>query len=110
MLIASIGLFACGGTDIEDGAASATTQASGSTAILEWEASSSQNVVGYRIYYGNAPGTYLQPLGQGVNAGNATTFTVTGLTSGTRHYFVATAYDASNNESIYSNEVFKDMP
>jgi hypothetical protein len=49
-------------------------------------------------------------LGQGVNVGNITTFTVTGLTSGSRYYFVATAFDTSNNESVYSNEVFKDIP
>ena len=42
--------------------------------------------------------------------GNATTYTATGLTSGTRYYFVVTAYDTANNESSFSNEVFKDIP
>jgi chitodextrinase len=90
--------------------ATATTLAPVTTATLTWTASPSQNVVGYRVYYGNAPGSYLQPIGQGVNAGNVTTFTVTGLTSGRRYYFVATSYDAANNESGYSNEAFKDLP
>jgi len=42
--------------------------------------------------------------------GNVTTYTVAGLNRGTRYYFVATAYDAANNESVFSNEVFKDIP
>jgi hypothetical protein len=42
--------------------------------------------------------------------GNVTTYTVTGLSSSTRYYFGATAYDASNKESSFSNEVFKDIP
>jgi chitodextrinase len=90
-------------------AANATTLAS-NTATLAWDASPSQNIAGYRIYHGITPGTYLQLRGQGVNAGNVTTYTVTGLNSGTRYYFVATAYDTAGNESAYSNEVFKDIP
>jgi chitodextrinase len=91
-------------------AASATTLVPGTTAILAWDAVTATNLSGYRIYYGTAPGTYLQSLGQGLNVGNVTTYTVTGLSSGTRYYFAVTAFDTSSNESIYSNEVFKDMP
>ena len=53
---------------------------------------------------------YDQPLGLGLEVGDVTTFTVTGLNSGTRYYFAATAFDTSNNESAFSNEVFKDIP
>jgi chitodextrinase len=91
-------------------AASATTQALNTTAILAWDAVAAANLSGYRIYYGTAPGTYTQSVGQGVNVGNVTTYTVTGLSSGTRYYFAVTAFDTSNNESVYSNEVFKDIP
>ena len=65
---------------------------------------------GYRVYFGTAPGTYSQSSWEWLDAGNATTYTVTGLTSGTRYYFAVKAYDASNNESAFSNEVFKDIP
>ena len=101
---------AAGNVSGQSATATATTQAPNNTAALAWDASTSPNVAGYRVYYGNAPGSYLQSPGQGINVGNATTFTVTGLISGRRYYFVATAYDASNDESIYSNEVFKDIP
>jgi chitodextrinase len=89
--------------------ASATTLTP-NTATLTWDAVIHPNLAGYRIYYGTAPGAYVQPVGSGVSVGNVVTFTVTGLTSGTRYYFAATAFDASNNESAFSNEVFKDIP
>src|SRR5205807_1043016 len=79
-------------------------------AALAWDAVADPTLSGYRIYYGTAPGTYLQSVGQGLNVGTATTFTVTGLRSGTRYYFAATAYDTLNKESTYSDEVFKDIP
>ena len=80
------------------------------SAALAWDAVTDPTVIGYRIYYGTAPGTYLQSVGQGLNVGKATTFTVTGLSSGTRYYFATTAYDTLNKESTYSDEVFKDIP
>ena len=77
---------------------------------LAWDPVVNANIVGYRIYYGTSTGTYTQPLGNGLDAGNVTTYTVNGLTAGARYYFVATAFDATGHESGYSNEVFKDMP
>jgi chitodextrinase len=90
--------------------ANATTQAPNTTATLAWDPVVATNLAGYRLYYGTAPGTYLQSRGQGASVGNVTTFTVSGLTSGIRYYFAVTAFDTSNNESAYSNEVFKDVP
>lgn len=58
----------------------------------------------------SAPGTYVQSIGQGINAGNTTTYTVTGLISGARYYFAVTAFDTSNSESGFSNVVYKDIP
>jgi chitodextrinase len=87
-------------------AASATTLAP-NTATLTWDAVTGAS--GYRIYYGTASGTYFQSVEQGVDVGNVTTYTVPGLSSGT-YYFAATAYDTSNNESTYSNEISKVIP
>ena len=67
-------------------AASATTLAP-NTATLAWDAVMHPNLAGYRVYFGTAPGTYSQAAGTGVNVGNVTTYTVTGLSSGTRYYF-----------------------
>jgi len=91
------------------GSANATTLAS-TSATLQWDAVTFPTLSGYRVYYGTAPRSYQQAAGAGVNVGNVNNFTVTGLGNGTRYYFAVTAYDSSNNESGYSNEVFKDIP
>ena len=80
------------------------------SAGLAWDAVIVPNLSGYRVYFGTAPGTYLQPVGQGTSVGNVTTYTMTGLASGTRYYFAVTAFDTLGIESDYSNEVFKDIP
>jgi len=80
------------------------------SADLAWDAVTAPNLSGYRVYFGTAPGTYLQALGQGTSVGNVTTYTLTGLASGSRYYFAVTAFDALGIESDYSNEIFKDIP
>jgi hypothetical protein len=87
-----------------------TTVPATTTAELDWDAVMAPNVSGYRVYYGTASGTYFQARGAGLNVGNTTNYTVTGLTSGTRYYFAVTVYDNLGNESDFSNEVFKDIP
>jgi len=89
--------------------ASATTLAV-NTVSLAWYAVTVANLAGYRIYYGTAPGNYIQASGAGIAVGNVTTYTVTGLTRGVRYYFAATAFDTSNKESPYSNEVITVIP
>ena len=113
-------MAACGGggseaieaTSIGNEAAAPPTGATSSspnTAILTWDAVTDPNLSGYRVYYGTAPGTYVQSPGQGISVGNVTSYVVSGLRSGTRYYFTVTAFDTSNNESSFSNEVFKDI-
>src|SRR2546427_211798 len=75
-----------------------------SPAVLAWDAVTDPNPNGYRIYYGTAAGTYLQSVDV---VSTDTTVTVMGLSCGTTYYFAATAYDGSNNESAFSNEVCK---
>ena len=105
---------AAGNGSAQSAVASATTQTAAGTgtgtATLAWDAATATNFVGYRIYYGAAPGTYLQARGQGLPVGKVTTSTLSALTRGTRYYFAVTIYDATGAESVYSNEVFKDVP
>jgi hypothetical protein len=79
-------------------------------AILSWNPPAKNvdgtpltDLAGYKVYYGTASGNY----SQNINVGNITTYTVQNLTDGITYYFTATAYDTSNNESSYSNEVSK---
>jgi hypothetical protein len=77
---------------------------SNSQMALAWDLDPS--VVGYKIYVGTASGTYTL----NIDAGNVTTFTVTGLQSGPVYYFAVTAYDRNRNESAFSNEVSATLP
>jgi hypothetical protein len=78
----------------------ASSQLMATDVSLAWDPSVSPNIAGYKVYFGNSSGTYGTPI----TAGNQTTYTVTGLTSGT-YYFAVTAVDAQGNESDFSNEV-----
>jgi cellulose 1,4-beta-cellobiosidase len=80
------------------------------SASLEWDSVTVPNLSGYRIYFGTAPGTYLQSPGQGFSVGNVTDYTMIGLASGSQYYFAVTAFDTLGIESPYSNEVFKNIP
>lgn len=67
---------------------------------LEWDHSVSPEVNGYRLYYGS----YSRNYSAHVDVPYQTTWTLTGLKSGT-WYITATATDAAGNESEFSNEV-----
>jgi hypothetical protein len=69
---------------------------------LAWDPNPEQDLAGYKLYYGNASRSYSQALA----LGNVTTYTVTGLASGT-YYFAVTAYNVAQLESGFSNEVSK---
>jgi len=107
LLAIAASIMSCGGGG-EDTVRDIPPPPNGAT--LTWDAVSATDLAGYRIYYGPSSGAYLQPYGQGIPVGKVTVYTVKGLTSGVRYYFAATAYDSSNNESGFSNEVFKDIP
>jgi hypothetical protein len=61
------------------------------------------DLAGYKIYFGISSRNYTQ----NIDVGNVTSYTVTNLSIGTAYYFATTAYDASSNESSFSNEVSK---
>jgi len=76
---------------------------------LDWNPVTEPNVNGYRVYYGTASRTYVQPFGQGV-ASTATTHTVTGLPGAHRYFFAVTATNSLGKESGYSSELSLDIP
>jgi len=109
LTVAIAGLLnACGGEAelaATSGGVPATCVIGGAaSAVVTWDAVT--GATGYRVYYGTAAGTYLPPVY--VQGGATTTYTVTGLSSGT-YYFAATTYD-SLNESQFSNVVCKTIP
>jgi len=52
---------------------------------LAWNASTSSGVAGYQISYGQASGSYTTQ----VDAGDKTSYTLTGLQDGKKYYFAA---------------------
>lgn len=86
----------CGG-----GTSGDTGGTTGGTISLTWDSNTDPDLGGYKVYYGTASGAY----SHSTDVGNATTFSLTGLTKGQTYFIVATAYDVSHNESGYSNEV-----
>ncbi len=79
------------------------------TVTLSWDASPSA-VSGYKVYYdtqsdGTFSGIDAIEGDSPIDVGNVLTYTVTGLYDDEDYYFAVTAYDASGNESTYSNIV-----
>lgn len=86
----------------------------GSTLTLSWtppttstDGSPLNDLLGYRIQWGNQSGMYQNVMQ--VNDQNAVSATVSGLTAGT-YYFVVSAVDNSSNESANSNEAMAVVP
>jgi fibronectin type 3 domain-containing protein len=73
----------------------------GMNATVSWNANAESDVVGYKVYYGNASRSY----GPGVDAGGGTSLKITNLVEGQLYYFAVTAYTAAGLESDFSNEV-----
>jgi hypothetical protein len=73
---------------------------------LAWDPNTQTDLKGYKIYYGTATGNYQWII----DAGNVTTYTVSGLSVGATYFASATAYNTSGLESSYSNEVSFTLP
>ena len=73
--------------------------------VLAWNESlgaggqPNENVVGYKIYYGNASGQYSSV----VTVNKVTSATISLIPGG--YYFALSAFDAAGNESGYSEEI-----
>jgi hypothetical protein len=73
---------------------------------VAWDPNPEPEVAGYKIYYGTTAGNYTSSL----DAGSATSILISGLQDGATYFFSAVAYDASNNESGFSNEITYAVP
>ncbi len=69
------------------------------TLTIRWNANTEPDLAGYKLYWGNESGNYVQS----VNVSD--TFFVYGPPPSVITYFAVTAFDTAGNESDYSNEV-----
>ena len=75
---------------------------------LAWDPNSESDLEGYKLYYGTSSKNYGVIIDVGLTATpSSPSYTLTGLSEGETYYFAVTAYDTSDNESDYSNEVSK---
>ena len=75
--------------------------------LLNWNPSSSQDIVGYNVYRGIQTGGPYSPIDT-LDAN--TTYTDSSVTNGDTYYYVTTAVNSSNEESGYSNEAQAKIP
>jgi hypothetical protein len=75
---------------------------------LSWTASTSSNIAGYNVYRGTVSGGPYAKIS--TFPINGTTFTDPAAQAGATYYYVTTAVDTSNNESVYSNEAKAVIP
>ncbi len=100
IIIISVIVFGCGG----DVKSSAVITVSWIPTTTNADGSQLTDLAGYRIYYGTSSGQYTSSI----DVGNTTAFEITNLAPG-RYYIAGTAYDLSGNESIFSNEIIRDV-
>ncbi len=69
--------------------------------IATWDANTESDLAGYKLYYGTQSNNYTKTI----DVGDTTAYQLDNLTVGETYYFVVTAYDSSDNESVPSTEV-----
>lgn len=80
--------------------------AHGATVRISWNGNGESDLAGYKVYYGMASGSYSNIINAGLNTGAD----IPGLMAGVTYYFAVTAFDASNNESGFSQEAHATIP
>ena len=86
-----------------------TVTPSGFSVSLNWLANPESDIAGYRVWYDTDSGYPYEGAGavegnSGVDVGNVTSFTLSGLTLSVTYYITVSAYDAGGDESWYAQE------
>jgi hypothetical protein len=84
------------------------TVAQGHSVDLSWNASTSEDVIGYNVYRGHKSGGPYSKINSVLDA--SLVYTDTSVTDGKTYYYVTTAVDSHNEESAYSNEAQATIP
>jgi hypothetical protein len=68
---------------------------------VAWDPNPEPDIIGYQLHYGIASGIYTHTI----DAGNATSATISDLVPGSTYYLVVTAWNSNSLESPPSNEI-----
>lgn len=103
LAVLALGLAGCHGKSPETSVERLGTH----KVIVKWRASTSP-VLGYRVYRATNPN---DPPGLlGVTPADTTQFTDVTVTAGRTYYYVVTAFDSANRESVPSKKVSATVP
>lgn len=91
---------------VSGGSGGGTTTQTGKAVTLTWAVplSNTEDLAGYRVYYGTAPGNYTSSVD--VSA-NTTSQVISNLNPGTTYYFAVAAFNSAGDQSPYSNVASK---
>jgi Abnormal spindle-like microcephaly-assoc'd, ASPM-SPD-2-Hydin len=84
------------------------TVSQGHSVDLSWNASTSQNVIGYNVYRGTQSGGPYTQINPVLDA--STIYTDTSVADGETYYYVTTAVNSDDQESVYSNQAQATIP
>jgi hypothetical protein len=85
-----------------------TGSAATNAASLSWNANTDSDLAGYKVYDRTTSGTYAAPIA--TLPKTTTSYTVTGLQTGTTYFFHIKAYNTAGLESLPSPELSKSIP
>ena len=85
-----------------------STLAAAHTVQLSWDASTSQNVIGYNVYRGANPGGPYTQISSSVDPN--TSYVDSTVQGGQTYYYVTTAVNSDNTQSEYSNQTEAVIP
>ena len=85
-----------------------STLAAAHTVQLSWDASTSQNVIGYNVFRGANPGGPYTQLNSSVDPN--TSYVDSTVQGGQTYYYVTTAVNSDNTQSEYSNQTEAVIP
>jgi hypothetical protein len=80
----------------------------GHSVNLSWNASTSQNVIGYNVYRGLQSGGPYNKINSVLDPNLA--YTDTSVADGTTYYYVTTSVNSNDEESVYSNQAQASIP
>jgi hypothetical protein len=78
--------------------------------ILTWDRPNDVRVVGYKVFYGLAETNFESAPEEIINSPGQTSCMIYGLEALNTYGFAAKSFDKNNNESVFSEVIFYDIP